>query len=309
MINRFADTDPVSVIHANFGGYISWASITVAMRYRIPSVVTYQGTDVHTVLANSKKDWRLCRESFRMADLNLLVSRSLEPILRSHSTPVGRCEVLLRGVDREKFYPASKLSADPAVLFVGRVEEAKGAFELLTAWAAVRRAIRDASLTLVGPDLTRGRFLQLARGLAVDDSIRLLGPMPHSAIADLMRQSRILCLPSHKEGTPNCITEALSCGLPVIATRVGGIADIVEHQKEGLLVDKGDVDGLAGALLTLLSDQQQCVRQGLAAQAFAARHLDARKSANRLVELYRELIAARARKERRALQTTVSYRQ
>jgi glycosyltransferase involved in cell wall biosynthesis len=306
MISRFADTDPVSVIHANFGGYISWASITVARRYRVPSVVTYQGTDVHTILANHKKGWRFCRDSFRLADLNLLVSRSLEPILRSHATPRGRCEVLLRGVDREKFYPAPKLSGNSTVLFVGRVEEVKGAFDLLTAWGKVRRTIRDASLTLAGPDLTGGRFLSMARALGVDDSIQLLGPVPHSAIPDLMRQSRILCLPSHKEGTPNCITEALSCGLPVVATRVGGIPDILEHQKEGLLVDKADVDGLAGALSIMLSDEEKCGRQGLAAQAFAAERLDARKSVNRLVELYSEVIAARVRNEQPVLQTAAS---
>jgi glycosyltransferase involved in cell wall biosynthesis len=141
----------------------------------------------------------------------------------------------------------------------------------------------------------------MARALGVDDSIQLLGPVPHSAIPDLMRQSRILCLPSHKEGTPNCITEALSCGLPVVATRIGGIPDILGHQKEGLLVDKGDVDGLAEALSTMLSDEEQCVRQGLAAQAFAAERLDARKSVNRLVELYSELIAARVKQGQRVL--------
>jgi glycosyltransferase involved in cell wall biosynthesis len=291
MVTRFACKEPVSIIHANFGSVISWASISVARKHHIPSVVTYQGDDVNTILANRKKGWRLCRDSFRLADLNLLVSRSLEPILRSHANPIGRCEVLLRGVDRRKFYPASELAASPRVLFVGRVEEVKGAFDLLRAWATVRRAVRDASLTLAGPDLTRGRLLEMARMLGVEKSIKSLGAVPHSRIPELMRQSRILCLASHKEGTPNCVTEALSCGLPVVATRVGGIADIVEHQKTGLLVDKGDVDGLALALVSLLSDEEQCVRQGLAAQSFAGEHLDARKSVSRLVELYNELAA------------------
>jgi glycosyltransferase involved in cell wall biosynthesis len=91
--------------------------------------------------------------------------------------------------------------------------------------------------------------------------------------------------------------EALSCGLPVVATRVGGIPDIVEHEKTGLLIDKGDVQGLAAALVTLLRNPTWCARMGQAAHAFARVHLDARKTAGRLVELYGELIANYSRKK------------
>ena len=73
---------------------------------------------------------------------------------------------------------------------------------------------------------------------------------------------------------------------------MGGIPDIVEQGKTGLLVRKGDVEGLAGALTTLLHDSDLCARMGQAAQAFAREHLDGRKTAGRLVELFNELIAA-----------------
>jgi glycosyltransferase involved in cell wall biosynthesis len=258
--------------------------------------VTYQGTDVHTILAHRLKGWQLCRDSFRLADLNLPVSRTLESILRLHAQPTGRCEVLLRGVDQTQFFPSSQLSAEPRVLFVGGIMQAKGVFDLLSAWAKVKRACPNASLTMVGPDHTKGIFSREMRSLEVDSSITLTGPLPHPAVANLMRQSRLLCLPSHKEGTPNCVMEALACGLPVVATRVGGIPDIVEHDKTGLLIDKGDVEGLAAALVTLLRDPSLCARMGQAAHAFARAHLDARKTASRLVELYDELIANYASK-------------
>jgi glycosyltransferase involved in cell wall biosynthesis len=90
--------------------------------------------------------------------------------------------------------------------------------------------------------------------------------------------------------------EALACGLPVVATRVGGIPDIVEHEKTGLLIDKGDVEGLATSLLTLLRDPSRCACMGQAAHAFARAYLDARETANRLVELYDELIINHSRK-------------
>src|SRR5262249_33158774 len=100
---------------------------------------------------------------------------------------------------------------------------------------------------------------------------------------------RLLCLPSHAEGMPNCVMEGMGCGLPVVATQVGGIPEIVEEGQTGLLVKRGDADGLSAALVSLLADYERSARMGQAARSFAERRLDARKTARRLVELYNEL--------------------
>jgi glycosyltransferase involved in cell wall biosynthesis len=84
----------------------------------------------------------------------------------------------------------------------------------------------------------------------------------------------------------------MACGLPVVATEVGGIPDIVEPDRTGLLVPKGDSPKLADALAALLADSGRRARMGEAAYAYAQEHFDARKTAMRLVELYRELISA-----------------
>jgi glycosyltransferase involved in cell wall biosynthesis len=292
-VARFAKTSPVSLIHANAGSVSSWAAIRAARKHRIPCVVTYQGSEVHQTLARRRKGWRLCRDSFQQADLNLFVSRSLEHILRQHAQPTGRCEILRRGVDQTRFFPSTQLTADRKVLFVGRIEEAKGIFDLLAAWEKVARICPDAELTIVGPDHTNGSFLREVQRRKVDRSITLTGPLSPLAVAELMRRSRLFCLPSHAEGTPNCVMEALACGLPVVATRVGGIPDIVEHEQSGLLVGAKDTEGLAAVIIALLRNFDKCVRMGQAAHAFARQHLDARRTATRLVELYTELIAAR----------------
>jgi glycosyltransferase involved in cell wall biosynthesis len=267
--------------------------VQAAHRYGIPCAVTYQGSDVHRTLERRRKGWQLCRDSFRFADLNLFVSRSLDATLRRYAQPAGRCETLLRGVDQERFVPPDELTQRPNVLFVGRIEDSKGVFDLLSAWAKVRASNPEARLTLVGQDCTKGLFAQRkAIDPRIDRSVSLTGPLSLREVGELMRRARVLCLPSHAEGTPNCVMEAMSCGIPVVATRVGGIPDIVEHQKTGLLVDRGDVAGLADALTALLGDPLRCARMGEAALAFARKHLDARRTAARLVELYRELIAA-----------------
>src|SRR5262245_32754746 len=101
-VTQFAKTCPVSIIHAHTGNVSSWAAIYAAQRHHIPCVVTYHGSEVHMILAHRRKEWQLCRDSFRLADLNLPVSRSLESILKLHAQPTGRCETLLLGVDQTR---------------------------------------------------------------------------------------------------------------------------------------------------------------------------------------------------------------
>lgn len=292
-IAKYSLISPVSIIHAHGGTVSGWGALQAAKRHKIPCVVTYHGSEVHTMFAKRQKGWKLCRDSFQEADLNLPVSRALEDILKSRVNPKGRCETLLLGVDRGRFFPADKLAPEPRVLFVGRVEEAKGAFDLLLAWSRVLARSPAARLTIVGPDHTAGRFTQQAQSLGIADSIQVLGALPGQRVAELMRSSRLFCLPSHREGTPVSVMEALSCGLPVVATRVGGIPDIVQHGATGLLVDKGDIDELAVALVKLLKDHSDCLRMGRMAQEFAATHLDINQTAGRLVRLYLEAIQTR----------------
>jgi glycosyltransferase involved in cell wall biosynthesis len=289
---RFEKVSPISIIHANRGGVSSWAAIRAARNHNIPCVVTYQGSEVHLTLAQRRKEWRLCRDSFRWADLNLPVSKSLEEILRGHTQPQGRCARLLRGVDLTRFFPSPELCEDPHVLFVGRIESSKGVFDLLSAWEKVRNACPGAFLTMVGQDCSKGEFLRRARSRGVEASISLTGPICSSGVAEMMRKSRVLCLPSHGEGMPNCVMEALSCGVPVIATRVGGIPDIITHEENGMLLDVQDVLGLAAGLIRLLSDMGLCVRMSKSAASFAREHLDARRTVQNLIEMYHELIEA-----------------
>jgi glycosyltransferase involved in cell wall biosynthesis len=84
--------------------------------------------------------------------------------------------------------------------------------------------------------------------------------------------------------------EAMACGLPIVATDVGGIPDIVESNRTGILVQKGDSQGLANALISLLQDSGRRARMGEAAYEFAREHLDSRKTTSRLVGLYHALL-------------------
>lgn len=290
MIAQFAASCPVSIIHAHTGSVSSWAAIRAARRRKIPCVVTYHGSEVHNVLAHRLKGWKLCRDSFQAADLNMPVSRQLEKVLRSCVQPRGKCETILLGVDRHRFFPADEFPTRQQVIFVGNIQTSKGCFDLLQAWARLLMRCPSAQLVMIGEDRTKGLFLRQVQLLNLTQSVSLTGPLPSPQVAEMMRESQIFCLPSHNEGTPVSVMEAVACGLPVVATRVGGIPDIVVHGTTGLLVDKGDIQGLAKALLSLLCDPSRCIGMGKEAHAFACSYLDIQKTADRLVGLYREMI-------------------
>lgn len=291
-VGEILKTGSLSLIHANKGGVSSWAAIQAARQFGLPCVVTYQGTEVHKDLVNRQKEWKLCQDSFRSADLNIFVSRSLERTLKAYTEPQGRCEVLIRGVDLKTFSPPEEQGLrQPAVLFVGAVRAAKGVFDLLESWTQVVARCAYAELWIVGSDYTNGRFAQEVRSRGHDKSVKILGPQPLGNVADLMRQAQVLCLPSHGEGTPNCVMEAMACGLPIVATEVGGIPDIVETNRTGMLVQKGDSHGLADALASMLQNSDRRARLGAAAYQYAREYLDSRKATKRLVGLYRDLIA------------------
>jgi glycosyltransferase involved in cell wall biosynthesis len=258
--------------------------------------VTYQGSEVHDTLVNKKNGWKLCRDSFRLADLNISVSRSLQSILAETVQPQGRCEVLLRGVDQTKFFPSPGEAKDPIVLFVGRISRSKGAWDLLDAWEQVADACPFAQLWFIGPDQTNESFAKEVRTRVHGYTVKMTGPLPAAEVASMMRKAQILCLPSHGEGTPNCVMEALSSGVPIVATGVGGIPDIVVHGTTGLLVEKGNVEQLGDALITLLRDPAKCMRMGKEARDFADIHLDITRTADHLLNLYYETIASHAEK-------------
>jgi ribosomal protein L18 len=125
------------------------------------------------------------------------------------------------------FQPALGVADDgPIVLFVGRLERAKGIVELLAAIDAIRAERPDVRFVLLGDGETSARVRELAA--ASNGGILAPGPRPLAEVAEWLGACDVFCLPSHREGTPNVVLEALASGRPVVATSVGGIPDIVD---------------------------------------------------------------------------------
>lgn len=210
--------------------------------------------------------------------------------------PRLRSEVLPNPVAVPAETPAVPRAGPPSVLFLGRIEPAKGVPELLQAFAQVRRVLPDAVLHLCGEGAAAD-LEQRLDALGLRGAVKLPGWVAGAAKDALLHSAWVFALPSHHEGLPVGMLEAMAHGLPVVGTPVGAVPGLVDSSGGGLLVPVGDADALAQALLLLLRDADRRARLGRAAQAHVRAHCGTDRVEQRLRALYdmarRERIAAR----------------
>lgn len=143
--------------------------------------------------------------------------------------------------------------ASKTVLFLGRLREKKGIVDLLNAVPAVLRRVPETHFVLAG-DGDQADMSALAEQLGVSASVSFPGWIDGPEKDALLASASVLVLPSYFEGLPVCILEAMAAGVPVVASRVGGIPDVLEDGACGLLITPGDREALSDALVGVLTD-------------------------------------------------------
>jgi glycosyltransferase involved in cell wall biosynthesis len=211
-----------------------------------------------------------------------------------------RLRLLPNVVDVQRFHPAPALEDDPVrILAVGRMTHEKRYDRFLEVVATVRaRSRQNVVATIVGAGPLRSTVEHLANDLGLlPDGIEFLGAQEDTA--PVYRGSHVFLLTSDVEGCPNVVLEAMASGLPVVATRVGGVPEIVEDRTSGLLTDRDDVDGLIAAVHEMVENPS--LRRVLSenARASVERRFCPESLAATLQELYAsalrpQLIPARA---------------
>jgi len=154
------------------------------------------------------------------------------------------------------------------VLFLGRLDATKGIYDLLDAIAAVRATVPDVRLVCAG-DGDRVGVTHYAERLEIADAVKFTGWVGPSGKRALLEHAAVFALPSYDEALPLGLLEAMSAGIPVVATKVGGIPEVVVDGASGMLVAPGDTANLQRALVRLLSDRTLASRMGAAARETA----------------------------------------
>jgi glycosyltransferase involved in cell wall biosynthesis len=171
---------------------------------------------------------------------------------------------------------------------IGRLHPVKGFTHLLTAVQSVHARFPDVFLWLVGDGELRIRLEAQARQLGLDDVVVFTGT--RLDVPEILTAVDIFTSASHVEGMPNAVLEAMAAGLPVVATQVGGVPEIVVDGQTGLLVTPADDTALAQALLTLIEDASLRQRFGLAGRQRVLELFDIAMTRQKTVDLYGRLL-------------------
>jgi glycosyltransferase involved in cell wall biosynthesis len=233
-----------------------------------PLVVSYRGDDGY--LARERFAWWvLGRIVSDRAAVVAPVSGELMRIFIDFGVPEEKCRLPRFGVDREMFHPAEHRPAPGGrvrLLFVGSLIPRKGLQDLLEALATSE--LEHVDLVVVGEGYYRPDLEAMCERFGLQDRTEWMGVLPQVDVALTMRAVDLFCLPSHMEGRPNVVNEAMASGLAVISTRVGGIPDMIKEGETGLLFDAGNVGQLRHCLVALASDPELRERMGLAGREF-----------------------------------------
>lgn len=237
------------------------AAVAMSRRLDLPVVVGCLGNDINQK-ARSGLQRRVIARSLQASDLVLTVCEDLKRTVEQLGVSSGKISVVPNGVARDRFgvvtaTDARRKLALPGdkriVMCVSRLSDEKGIDVLLRAFE--KTATQDTALFVAGDGAHRSVLERIIERSSRGQDIHLLGAVGHADIPTWLAAADLFVLPSRREGHPNALLEAFACGLPAIATRVGGVPEIVTSDEIGTLVPPDDVDAMAKAIDTALARQ------------------------------------------------------
>jgi glycosyltransferase involved in cell wall biosynthesis len=245
----------------------------------IPYSITLRGK-IYPCL-ESRSMTRQCAEALQHAAAVISVDSLMADIAVDLGAPREKVHVIPNGVDTEVFSPKDKAWArgelglpleGRLLVTVGHLKPSKGHGEVVQALAGLPRDIR---LVIVGGEAQSGyrrELMALASRLGVADRVLLAGKQPYERMPLYFSAADLSVLASYREGCPNVVLESLSCGTPVVATRVGAVPDLITLGQGGAIVPVRDVDILRGVILDTVSKSwsPETVRQSPSVQSWDA---------------------------------------
>ena len=240
--------------------------------------------------ASRRQNWSFACIS-RLIDRIVGVSQDIAQQCLREGLPSGRVRTIWNGIDVTRFAYVGSSVGGPAVL-VARLVPEKDLPTLLQAVALLVRREPAFRLQVAGDGPCMQETRQTIQRLKLNDHVQLLGECRD--VPSVLRQASLFVLPSRTEGISLTLLEAMACGLPVVATRAGGNAEVVQDGRTGLLVPVGDAEQLAGAIQRLWRNPDESRRFGEAGRERVVQHFDVNRMVGQYEDLYREVLAERA---------------
>jgi len=302
LMNLIIEDFQPHIIQAYTATPSGYVGLLAKKRYNIPLVCSCRGGDINTSPTYNQLTYRLTKNVLSQADQVTTVSAALKSVAETIAKPRKDIKVIYNGCDSEAFRPneearsriRKKIGITPeqkVIIFVGHLYQTKGVFELAHAFSELHSKHPDSRLIFIGKGSAGNVLTEMAARCKLHDKIYIIGQKKHNEISDWMNAADIFVLPSYSEGLPNVVLEAMSCRLPIVATRVGGTPELVADGQSGILIDAANVNQLVVALDQLLSNRQLRKDMGTYGREIVANKFSWRSSCSALRAVYEELIS------------------
>ncbi len=236
----------------------------------------------------------ILRFNFKQADFVTATSRMLAATTTAYCPPETKVHVVPFGVDTTTFSPRlSNEEKNNKKLTVGIVKTMRpryGIRELILAFEKISKVLPNTNLVIVGGGEQLLELRTLVENLKIESRVFLIGSVDHDQIIQYLHSFDIFVVPSFRESFGVAAVEASACGLPVIASDVGGLPEVVLDGITGLLVPPGDINALAEAMFSLLTDPQLRIQMGQAGREFVLQHYRWEDNAKLMESLYYDIL-------------------
>ena len=233
----------------------------------------------------------------KRVDIFIAISEEIKTGLLRDGVPPEKVRRIANFIDPSRFHPPEPGEKESRkadfgyagkclVLFAGRFVPRKGVDFLLTAWQKISYGFPDARLLLLGDGPIRPQLEKMASSLGISETARFLGRVDN--VDEYLRAADIFVLPSLQEGLSNSLLEAMASGTAVLATRIGGVTDVVEDNVDAILVEPGDAVKMAKGLTVLLGDETVRERCATSAAEKMGRFYSLGSRVERYIALYNE---------------------
>jgi glycosyltransferase involved in cell wall biosynthesis len=285
------------VIHAHELFSTTTAAVIAKALFHIPVVVTPHSSgprgDVQRLKRKLFGSWRMSLFR-RWVDAFIVISTDISQELAQAEIPANRCHFIPNGVDIDRYQPSStgergkqraRLGINEKELlavFTGRLVPLKRVEDLLGAWLGVRSHFPAARLLILGSG-PQEKVLRARAG----EGVNFLGNVGN--VVEYLKVADLFVLPSSIEGLSVALLEAMACGLPVLATSVGGNVDLIKHAQNGWLVPPGQIVALQAAIIRLLGDGELRARLGSQARQTVMHQYGLEQMVDSLMDVYQNL--------------------
>jgi teichuronic acid biosynthesis glycosyltransferase TuaC len=243
------------------------AGTLLKQKFNIPHICTIHGSDINIAPFQNRFSFLLTKYSLRKCDHIIVVSNKLKERTLSISNKINSISVIYNGADPKKFKYLSKDIAkqrlgltinEKIILYIGNLISIKGVNNLIKAFEKLinNKKVENIVLFLIGEGNKKHELIKLVNTLRIENKVFFLGEKDNNEIPLWLNIADIFVLPSLSEGFPLVIPEAMMCGVPIVATDVGGVSEAIIDRYTGLLVKPNDINSLAKAIYCYLDNKQ-----------------------------------------------------